>query len=67
MGYLHLQIIKIISINMGKYWHLIYFGEPSDEPEHNEVELILPISMEKVPNNLFIVHFSDQLFFWNLS
>ena len=49
---------------MGEYQQVFpYFGEALPKQKYKKEELILPILIELVPNNLFIVHFSDPLFF----
>ena len=42
---------------MGEYLRVFpYFGEPSGETKYKEEELMSPMLMDKVSNNLFIIH-----------
>ena len=48
---------------MGEYYRVFpYFNEPLGETKYKE-ELISPIVIENVTDNLFIVHFPDPPFF----
>ena len=45
---------------------IMLIQELLDGTKYKEEELILPILIEKVPNNIFIFQFSDQLFILKL-
>ena len=51
------MLLDIFSINMGEYQQVFpYFDEASAEQKYKKEELMSPTLIEKVPNNLFIIH-----------
>ena len=49
--------------DMGEYKGVFpYFGKSSGKPKYKEGELIAPMLIERVPDNLFIGHDFDPLF-----